>query len=220
MIPIMPKNKLPTKDQKVIRSFGMPDIRVADENGVIEGHAAVYNQRTNIGDWFYEIIEPGAFDGCNFDDVLFTANHQVNEIPLARSRRNNSNSTLQITTDQQGLFVRANLDIQGNSKAKDLYSAVSRQDITGMSYIFYVKDQRWENLDSDMPTRHIDKVARVVETSAVNYPAYLGTDINARDKAALDNAKLTLDNVRSQELDNSKTLELYKLKNEILGGNN
>ena len=72
-----------------------------------------------------------------------------------------------------------------------------------------------ENLDSDMPTRRIKKIAKVFEVSAVNQPAYSSTDINARDKEALDNAKLALDNARSQELDNSE-LEIEKLRTQIL----
>jgi len=214
----MAKKKLPQNDEKVTRSFGMPDIRTVGENGVIEGHAAVYDQKTNIGDWFYEVIERGAFDNCNFDDVLFTANHDVCDIPLARSRRNNSNSTLQLSVDNQGLFIKANLDTVNNSEAKNLYSAVKREDITGMSFIFYVDQVKWDDLDTDMPTRRILTVARVAETSAVNYPAYSGTYINARDKSALENAKTALENVRSQELENSKAINIYKLKNKILGG--
>lgn len=201
----------------LIRSFGIPDIRTVGDEGIIEGHAAIYDQKTTIGDWFNEIIERGAFDGCDFDDVLFTANHELWDIPLARSRRNNSKSTLQLNLDNQGLFIRANLDIVNNSEAKSLYSAVDREDITGMSFIFYVSEERWEDLDTDMPTRHIIKIAKVREVSAVNYPAYSGTDINARnDQSALENAKTALDNARSK-LDNSKSgqeLELEKLKNQ------
>lgn len=208
---------MPKKDEMLIRSFGIPDIRTVGDEGIIEGHAAIYDQKTTIGDWFNEIIERGAFDGCDFDDVLFTANHELWDIPLARSRRNNSKSTLQLNLDNQGLFIRANLDIVNNSEAKSLYSAVDREDITGMSFIFYVSEERWEDLDTDMPTRHIIKIAKVREVSAVNYPAYSGTDINARnDQSALENAKTALDNARSK-LDNSKSgqeLELEKLKNQ------
>lgn len=211
------KNK-PNKDEMLLRSFVMPDIRAADEEGVIEGHAAVYGQETNIGGWFYETIERGAFDECDFDDVLFTANHEMWDIPLARSRRNNSNSTLQLTLDDKGLFIRAKLDIENNSEAKNLYSAIKRQDITGMSFIFYVKDEKWSDMDTEMPKRSITKIRKVREVSAVNFPAYEGTDINARDKEALDNARNALDNARSQELENLKALDIYKLKNKILGG--
>jgi HK97 family phage prohead protease len=183
-----------------------------------EGHAAVFNSMTDIGGWYKEIIERGAFDGCDFDDVLFFINHNTDKIPLARSRRNNGNSTMQLSVDDTGLFVHADLDAENNQEARQLHSSVDRGDIDGMSFMFRVKEDAWENLDSDMPTRRIKKISKVYEVSAVNWPAYEDTDINARDKAALDNAKLALDNARSKELENSKAVDIYKLKNKILGG--
>jgi uncharacterized protein len=213
----MTKIKLPDKEEKVIRNFTMPDVRADEDGSTIEGHAAVFDQRTNIGGWFYEIIERGAFDGTDFDDVLFSTNHDLRKIPLARSRRNNVNSTLQLSIDEKGLHIKAKLDTENNTDAKSLYSSISRGDMDGMSFIFRVKDEKWEDLDSDMPTRRIQKIKKVMEVSAVTFPAYSGTDIHARDKQALDNAKLALDNVRSGELDNSKNeLELEKLKFEEL----
>jgi uncharacterized protein len=212
----MSKTQLPDKEEKVIRNFTMPDVRADEDGSTIEGHAAVFDQRTNIGGWFYEIIERGAFDGTDFDDVLFSTNHDLRKIPLARSRRNNVNSTLQLSIDEKGLQIKANLDTENNTDAKSLYSSISRGDMDGMSFIFWVKDEKWEDLDSDMPTRRIQKIKRVIEVSAVTFPAYTGTDIHARDKQALDNAKLALDNARSDELDNSKELELEKIKFEKL----
>lgn len=212
----MSKTKLPLKEEPVIRSFGIADLRALEEENVIEGHPAVYNQQTLIGGYFYEIIERGAFDDCNFDDVLLCVNHDLRKIPLARSRRNNGNSTMQLSTDDMGLYIKANLDTEGNSEAKSLYSAVKRGDIDGMSFIFYVKEQRWIDLDKETPTRYITKIKSVREVSAVNFPAYTGTDINARDQATLDNAAKALENARS-ELDNSKSeLEVLKLRNKIL----
>jgi len=209
-------NKLPKKTDPVKRSYGVLDIRAVDDGSYIEGHAAVYDQRTNIGGWFYEIIERSAFDGTDFDDVLFSTNHDLKKIPLARSRRNNGNSTMQLRTDDQGLYVRANLDVENNNEARALYSAVKREDIDGMSFIFYVAEETWEDLDTDMPTRRIQKIQRVIEVSAVNFPAYTGTDINARDQEALDNARAALDNARSAGLDNSDELEMLKFKTQIL----
>lgn len=207
---------LPKKDERVVRSFTMPDVRAVEDSGVIEGHAAVYDQKTTIGRWFYEIIERGAFDECDFDDVLFSTNHDLRKIPLARSRRNNMNSTMQLSLDDTGLFIKANLDIENNADAKSTYSSVQRGDIDGMSFIFYVDEEKWTGLDTDMPTRRIQKIKKVIEVSAVTFPAYTGTDINARDKEALENAKLALENARSNELDNSKELEILRLKHQIL----
>ena len=223
----MAKNKLPSKEEMVVRSFQIPDIRAQaltegeGEGNVIEGHPAVYDQKVAIGNWFYEIIERGAFDNTDFDDVLFTVNHDwYDKIPLARSRRNNKSnkkSTMEIKTDDIGLFVRANLDVERNSEAQNLYSAVERGDIDGMSFAFYVKEETWEDLDSDMPTRRIKKISKVREVSAVNYPAYDATDINARnDQMALENAKKALDNARSS-LENGKSeIEALKLRSQIL----
>lgn len=209
-------DKLKLPPGAVKRSFGIADIRAVEDGTYIEGHAAVYDQQTAIGDWFYEVIERGAFDGCNFDDVLFSTNHDLQKIPLARSRRNNGSSTMLLRTDDVGLYIKANLDVENNSDSKSLYSAVNRADIDGMSFIFFIGDQKWENLDSKMPTRRITRISRVIEVSAVNFPAYSGTDINARDQAALDNAQAALENARSQ-LDNSKNeLEILRLKTQIL----
>lgn len=201
----------------VVRSFNVSDFRATDNDKFnIEGHAAVFGQTTTIGNWFYEVIDRGAFDECDFDDVLFFVNHNMNKIPLARSRRNNGNSTMKLEVDETGLLVKADLDIENNSESRTLHSSIGRGDIDGMSFAFRIKEQTWENLDTDMPTRKIKKIAKVFEVSAVNNPAYTQTDINARDKEALDNAKLALDNARSSELDNSDALEIERLRTQIL----
>ncbi len=214
----MKKNNEP---MLVKRSFEVNDFRSIQqqEDGKtkrVEGHPAVFNSETSIGGWFTEVIERGAFDECDFDDVLFFVNHETRKIPLARSRRNNSNSTMRLKIDNTGLFIEADLDVENNQESRQLCSSIERGDITGMSFMFRIKEQKWENLDTPNPTRRILKISKVYEVSAVNTPAYEKTDINARDKEALDNAKLALDNARSQELDNSNALEIYKLKNQIL----
>lgn len=218
----MAKNKhLPQKNEKEKRNFSVADIRAVEGDSSIDGHPAVYNQITNIGNWFYEVIEPGAFDNTNFDDVLFSVNHDLDKIPLARSRRNNGNSTMVLNLDDKGLYFKANLDTENNADARSLHSSVNRGDMNGMSFIFYVKEERWENLDTDMPTRHITAIDKVIEISAVSFPAYAGTDINARDQSVLDNAKIALDNARSK-LDNlganarqKDLLEMERLKIQI-----
>lgn len=216
------KNKDFDLSKLITRNFKIPDLRAIQPDGQttqrLEGHAAVFDSKTSIGDWFYEIIARGAFDGCDFDDVPLFVNHDTGCIPLARSRRNNSNSTMQLQIDNIGLAMSAVIDVENNANARSLYSSVERGDISGMSFCFRVSEDEWTDLDTDMPTRTIMKIAKVYEVSAVNSPAYDLTDINARDKATLDNAKLALENARSQELENSKAIDMYKLKNKILGG--
>lgn len=204
------------------RSYNF-EIRAEDRDEgekIITGRPIVYNSRTDMG-YFDEIIESGALDFANLTDVRFLVNHDRMMIPLARSRRNNGNSTMKLTPDMRGLnidFIK--LDTENNSTSRALYSAVERGDITGMSFLFSIDDEEWENLESDHPTRHIKKIGSVVEISAVTFPAYEATEIYARDcKAALDSARSTLDNARQQNapaLDSVNELELLKEKTKIL----
>lgn len=200
------------------------EVRAAeDEKGsLIEGRPIVYNSRTDLR-FFDEVIESGALDYADLNDVRFLVNHDISKIPLARSRRNNANSTMQLFVDDLGMNISVRLDTENNSEAKSLYSAVQRGDITGMSFMFSVDDEEWENLESEHPTRHIRKIGSVVEVSAVTFPAYEATEINARSKEALDNARSTLESARQQNAKPLESdLELAKAKFNFrakLGGN-
>lgn len=183
----------------------------------VSGHAAVFNRQADICGWFGETIMPGAFDDTDFSDVPLFLNHNSRDLPLARSRNNNGNSTMTLTVDDIGLAIDAELDTDNNPSARALYSAVERGDITGMSFAFHVAEATWEDLDTDYPVRKINRIDKVFDVSAVNEPAYEDTDISARDKEALENAKSTLENARSKHaLDSGNELELLKEKNRNL----
>jgi HK97 family phage prohead protease len=186
---------------------------------VITGRPIVYNSRTDLG-WFDEIIESGALDQTDLTDVRFLVNHDTSKIPLARSRRNNGNSTMQLTVDAMGLGIRVDLDTENNAEARALYSAVERGDISGMSFMFGIRGEEWDNLDSEHPTRRIKDISTVVEVSAVTFPAYESTEINARSKEALDSARAAVDTARQQNANPVDTgeLDLLKAKTKILGG--
>jgi len=209
----MPQNK-----ELEQRSYTF-DIRAeqADEGvGIVCGRPIVYNSRTDLG-YFDEIIESGALNGADLRDVRFLVNHDISKIPLARSRNNNANSTMQLMPDDEGMQIRVNLDVLNNSDARNLYSAIERGDITGMSFMFAVDDEEWSDLESDHPVRHIKKISNVVEVSAVTFPAYEDTEISVRNKKALESAKSTLESVkRSKEKALESALELEKAKFEAI----
>lgn len=173
---------------------------------IVEGLAAVYEQETRIADVFgefVEVIRKGAFDETDFDDVRLLVNHNFNGIALARSRRNNKSdkpNTMQLTVDENGVNIKADLDTENNEEARALYSAITRGDMDGMSFCFFVSEenQRWSKRDG-VKVREILKVDKVIEVSAVNFPAYGGTNINSRsldsDRRALENARAALENV-------------------------
>ena len=190
-----------------------------DKGAYITGRPIVFNSRTNIGP-YDEIIERGALDKTDLKDVRFLVNHDTSKIPLARSRNNNKNSTMQLSVDDNGMAIRVNLDVENNAEAKSLYSAVQRGDISGMSFMFGIGDEEWENLESEHPTHHIRAINTVIEVSAVTFPAYEDTEINARSKEALENARQTVETARSSRATSVDTdeLTLLKLKTKILGG--
>ena len=202
-------------NQTKMRNFFMCELRAQknEEHGTfISGRPIVFESRTDIGP-FDEVIKRGALDKTDLRDVKFLVNHKTDMIPLARSRNNNKNSTMQLMPCEDGMDIRVNLDVENNSEARALYSAIQRGDISGMSFMFGIDGEEWEGLESDHPTRNITSISKVYEVSAVNFPAYEDTELNARSKTVLDNARSALDSVKDD------SLELLKLKNQILGGN-
>lgn len=161
-----------------IRQFPFEADTVEDEHN-LTGRAVVYNTRTNIGR-YDEIIEPGALDNADLKDVRLLINHNVNMIPLARSRNNNANSTMQLIPRPDGLGFRAKVDTENNMDARALQSAVNRGDISGMSFMMAGIEDWWENPRSEHPLRHITSISRILELSVVTFPAYAQTAIEAR----------------------------------------
>lgn len=185
-----------------------------DEGSIITGRPVVYDSRTDLG-YYDEIIERGALDRTDLTDVRLLVNHDLSKIPLARSRRNNGNSTMQLTVDNDGLGIRAKLDTENNAEAKALYSAVQRGDITGMSFMFSIDGEEWEGLETEHPLRRVKSIGSIVEVSAVIFPAYDATSIDARSKEALDRARSALENARQLNgapVETGHELELEKAK--------
>lgn len=187
-----------------------------ERGSYITGRPIVYDARTDIGPWD-EIIDRGALDNTDLKDVRFLVNHNVDMIPLARSRNNNTNSTMQMSVDDEGMEIRVDLDTENNTDAKSLYSAVSRGDISGMSFMFSVDEDRWENVDTDHPTRHIISIRRVLEVSAVTFPAYAQTSIQTRGLSdALDSAKESLESERRRLREVERKKQKIRILTEVL----
>lgn len=201
-----------------IRSFEF-EVR-ADQNEehghFLTGRPIVFGQRTDLG-WYDELIDQGALDTTDLKDVRFLVNHNTDMIPLARSRNNTENSTMQMSVDADGMGIRVDLDTENNADAKSLYSAVGRGDITGMSFMFSVDKDSWDDIDSDHPTRHVRSIARVLEVSAVTFPAYSQTSIQTRGLSdALESAKESLESVRAEKRAIERKKQKIKILTEVL----
>lgn len=187
--------------KKEIRAFNF-EVRAEqnEEHGhFLTGQPIVYDERTDMG-WYDEIIDDGALADTDLKDVRFLVNHNTDMIPLARSRNNNANSTMQMkVVPGAGLSIRVDLDTENNADAKSLWSAVGRGDITGMSFMFVADKDSWDEIDSEHPTRHIRSIQKVFEVSAVTFPAYSATSIQQRGLSeALESARESLDSERNR----------------------
>ena len=172
----------------------------SEEHGkYLEGTPIVYDSWTDLGS-YDEMIDRGALTNTDLRDVRFLVNHNTDMIPLARSRNNNENSTMQMSIDD-------------DADAKALYSAIERGDISGMSFMFSVVKDNWEDAKSEHPKRHIREIGKVFEVSAVTFPAYEATNISARGLSdALDNAQASLESARAE----IRKRELLKAKIKFL----
>lgn len=189
------------------------ETREEGENGIIFGRPIVYNSRTDLG-WFDEIIEVGALDGADLNDVRLCLNHDTSYV-YARSRKNNAKNTMKLMPNMAGMDIEAALAIKSSPKAQDYFSAVVRGDMSGMSFMFSIDDEEWEDLQSDHPTRRIKKIGAVVEVSVCTFPAYSSTEVYARSKETLENARSAVETARQQKAKTVETvnsLELEKAK--------
>lgn len=141
----------------------------------LTGTPIVFDTPTTINtpDGSYtEIIKAGALDGADLSDSRLLWAHDAERVPLARTPK-----TMQLTVDSQGLHMTAQLP--DTEEARAVYKAVQRGDVSGMSFAFVVAPggDEWS---ADGSTRTITKIDKVLEVSAVNFPAYPTTSIEAR----------------------------------------
>lgn len=145
-----------------------------------EGHAAVFDQRTWIGDpqkrWgWWEQVAAGAFTrAAAEDDVVFLYNHDEATV-MART----TSGTLTLAEDKVGLRVKAELDPADVDVAR-LVPKLERGDVSKMSFAFSVSKETWEILDGGDELRTIEAVDPLWDVSAVTFPAYDGTDAALR----------------------------------------
>ena len=188
----------------------------------ITGTPIVFDQATDMG-WYEEKIDRDALADTDLKDVRFLIGHNTSMIPLARSRNNNENSTMQMSVTDAGMDIRVDLDTENNAEARALYSAVRRGDMSGMSFMFTVDGDTWSDIDTEYPKRTITSIRKVYEVSAVAFPAYEGTSIQAASegetldsvKASLESARKRLEEERAAQAEQERRTALLERLNKL-----
>lgn len=145
-----------------------------EKGRTVEGYAALFNSRTNLG-WFEEEIAPGAFDSADMDDVVALFNHDPN-YPLART----TSGTLKLEVDEKGL--KYSFTAPETTFGEDLLKMLERGDISQSSFAFTIDAETWTEQKGQTPRRRIDRIGVLYDVSPVTYPAYKDTTVSARAK--------------------------------------
>ena len=162
---------MPIKDNREYRSIAIEDFSTTDDEYVVEGYATTFDVPYDFYDGIKECIRSTALDSADMSDVIFQYNHEG--MVLARLR----NGTLELTRDNHGLKVRA--DLSGVDQGRSLYEAIKSGLVDRMSWAFTVSRDGWE-YDSDNRISYINKIEKVYDVSAVSIPANQDTEISAR----------------------------------------
>ncbi len=194
-----------TVDREVrVAAIGLETRGDGDEQRTMVGHAALFNNVTNIGNWYREQIAPGAFaTAIKEDDVRALVDHEPSRI-LGR----NTAGTLSLREDKKGLLVE--ITPPDTQLARDLIVSMERGDVTQMSFAFTVRSQKWDDLDdeesNELPMRTLLDV-RLYDVSVVTYPAYPDTEVGVRSLQAARKAGLVT----------PATLARVKMRQRLIG---
>lgn len=158
-----------------------------DGKMIVRGYATTFNEpyilRHYTSSWDgYEItireqVDPHAFDECDMADTIMQYNHE------GRVFARLSNGTMNLSVDDHGLFVEA--DLGGTEIGRQLYEEIKGGYTDKMSFGFTISGEtREEKEDTEAKTyevlRTITKIERLYDVSAVSIPANDATEISAR----------------------------------------
>lgn len=191
---------------KITRYYDVEMRSLQDENNVVEGMAAVFNQEADLG-WFTEIIDRSAFDGADLSDVVLNLNHN-NDFLLAGTR----NGSLQLQVRDNGVFQTSR--IIDTTQGEDALKLVRSGLISKMSFAFTIADggEDWETRDGK-EYRRITKIDKVYDVSLVTFPAYSQTSVWSRSNDALAEQHKALMERRAEQ--DKKMEDLINGKNLI-----
>ena len=109
----------------------------------VRGYATVFDEDYLLYDWgdykVLERIDPHAFDECDMSDVIMQYDHR------GRVFARNTNDTLQLTVDERGLAIEA--DLGGTEIGRQLYEEIAGGYTTKMSFGFRVSEEKREVIE-------------------------------------------------------------------------
>lgn len=193
--------------EREYRSFAQIIERDLDDDNkkyMVEGYASTFEPytlwTTEDGVEIKEQIEPDAFNETDFSDVVFRIDH---EGPVfART----SNDLIDLSVDDHGL--KSIIDLSKTEKARGVFEDIEAGMYPQMSFAFTVEREAW---DRETHTRHIEKIGKLYDVSAVSFPANPGTEIGVslRDRI---NGEIEAETAERLEAERQRLILRLRLK--------
>lgn len=169
-----------------MRTFDITELKTRggtgeEEPSMISGYASVFNSKASIGDYFQEVITPGAFARsiAENSDVRALFNHNWDNV-LGRTK----NGTLRLTEDERGL--KFEVDLPNTTVARDLAESLKRGDINQCSFGFIPTEESFDY--SVEPVLRTISEVELYEISVVSIPAYEDTEVSLVRSKEIDKA--------------------------------
>lgn len=156
---------------------GNLELRETDDGKrTLTGYAVKWEKKSHVLGYFRKFREQfkkGAFtESLQNDDQRFLWSHDTSKV-LGRTK----NGTLRLEEDDVGL--RFELDLPNTTLGNDTYESIKRGDVDGVSFGFKMESHEIEEPDDDLMLRTVTK-AKLLEVSAVAFPAYPDSEVSAR----------------------------------------
>lgn len=160
------------KDREIRRLPAQLEVRKDAADFTVRGHIPYMTLSEDIGG-FREQLAPTAFARTldHGADVKFLWAHRDDEV-LGSTRA----GTLRLENRADGLFFECELP----KTAADRWETLKRGDVNGLSFGFIPEASDWDST-GEIPVRTI-RAARLLELSAVAWPAYPASSITARQQ--------------------------------------
>lgn len=176
------------------------ELRSESEGRHISGKAISFDTESNdIG--FIEILHRGCITQELIDssNIVFLYNHDYNQV-IARA--NKGKGTLNIDLRDDGVYF--DLDVPQTTMGNDLLENIRLGNITQCSFGFRYANEEGAYKDekiNDVWYRNVYKIGQLFDLSAVTYPAYDDTYVNARmqERSKMEDNLKEIEEIQKEE---------------------
>lgn len=171
-----------------------------EDGKYIEGYFAVFGSDYVINELMSEEIDAHAFDEAIDDDIRCLTDHDT-RLVLGRT----SAQTFTLKIDDRGLFGSVLIN-PNDIDALNTYARVERGDVSQASFGFDILDEETVRRENG-ETHWIVKKVKLYECSVVTFPAYMDTDLQARQS--------DLEQIKKRELEAWKLEQKERLNHGV-----